>query len=119
MIFKVVLLLLLALFAGAILHVLHHIKEILMATKDDVNQGLDDLAAEAESANTKADTLIALVSTLNQEILDLKAAGGATATDLDGMLVKIKTTRDSLKAQEVQDDAAVPAAAPVSPAPGP
>lgn len=100
--------------AGLLSFQLQKLKELLMATKDELSAELDALNTEVETANTKADTLITLVGDLKKQISDLQASGGATPTDLDALLAKVKTAEDSLKVQEAQDDAATGTSAPAT-----
>ena len=85
-----------------------------MATKDELAAELEQVAADAEEANNKADALIeanvavkAQVVDLQKQIDDLKASGGATAADLDGLLATAKKIDDSIKTQIGEDDAAL------------
>jgi septal ring factor EnvC (AmiA/AmiB activator) len=91
---------------GGLSFQLNFLRKVIMATKDEVVAELTNLKTEVENANTKADTLIALVGTLKKQIADLQASGGATPADLDGVLASIKDAEQSLKDQEAQDDAA-------------
>lgn len=78
-----------------------------MASAKELSDKVDALAAEVETANGKADTLIALVADLRKQIADLSASGGATPAELDAIAAKVDAAVTSLQAQEGEDDAAV------------
>lgn len=71
-----------------------------MATLDDVNAKLDELAASENTAH--ADVAKAFVDLL-AAIATLKTQGGATPAELDGIIAKAQPVVDALKAL---DDAA-------------
>ena len=73
-----------------------------MANAQDINAALADLAAANEASNGKADKLIVLVTQLRDQ-------GGASAAELDAILVKIADMKTSVVAQGAEDDAALTA----------
>lgn len=77
-----------------------------MASAKELSDKVDALAAEVETANGKADTLIALVADLRNQIAELSASGGATPAELDAIAAKVDAAVTSLQAQEGEDDAA-------------
>ena len=86
------------------------LENIVMASVQDIKDAQADEAA-AIKANTAATTgLAGVVAALVKKIEDLKASGGATAAELDGLLVGIQANTAAIQADTAAEGAAAAAA---------
>src|SRR3954468_17729402 len=83
-------------------------ERIIMTALEDLQAKAAALDAKVDSANDKADQLIAALATTKQQLADLLAqGGGATAAQLQAVADQLDNATFKLTQQEGEDDAAL------------
>lgn len=96
-----------------------HTRNEIMAKIDDLSAQVDALAAALSAEEAKSTAVIALLTTIEQQLAQASGTGGASPDQLDALNVKITALLGQVNAAAAADDAALASAPATPPAPAP